>query len=540
MKTNIKFLIIPLFFSLVLVGQNRSSQIEKFVNDYLPANGPGIAILATQNQEVLYENAFGLSNISNGEKIQAEDLFRIGSLTKQFTAAAILKLVKEERIRLQDPIAKHLPDVVMDENIVIKQLLQHTSGLGNQSDVAGFNADSVDLSNYPKNIIQPILNSHLKFSPGADYAYSNLGYILLGYIIERATDMPYELYLKESFFEPLNMNNTGFEYMDGSILANSTGYSAINGKFAAATPLKTKVAYAAGGLVSSLPDLEKWNRAVMTGEVLPLDFIRLIQETGTLPSGKPTGYSFGWQIGNIQGLKTVKHDGIVNGFTSMAIYVPEIDLFVTTLSNCDCFRDVEILTSRITALLAEKPFPAQSIELSKGEIEKFQGKYKNDNAEMIIAAHDNILMYYRAGGEKKALIPVGQNIFQIKGTLEQLVFSIKKNESSYSLRTLNGTTHWKKAGPVMAYNSLSLDDIKPEEYVGKYQVPNAFVFEVTKVDNKLYGQIGNDKKELFCYKPDKFCALYTDASLQFLRDQQGNIVELTLVFDREITAKRIK
>ncbi|MCG2459627.1 serine hydrolase [Flavobacteriaceae bacterium F89] len=539
METNLKFIIITFFFPLVLIGQSRGYEIEKIVNDYLPPNGPGVAIIATQNQKKLYENAFGLSNISNGEKVQADDLFRIGSITKQFTAAAILKLAHEDRLRLEDPIEKYIPNATMAENISIKQLLQHTSGLGNQSDVAAFKVDSIDLNNYPENIIQPILDSPSKFSPGTDYAYSNLGYIILGYIIERVTDMPYEIYLKIAFFQPLGMNYTGFEYIDDNILSNSKGYSLVNGKFEEAVPLNMKIAYSAGGLVSSLQDLDKWNRAVMAGKVLPSSYVGRIQETSTLPNGKATGYSLGWQIGNIQGLKTVRHDGIVNGFTSMAIYVPEADIFVTTLSNCDCFRDIELLASRITALLADRPFPTQSIKLSKDELEKFQGKYNHDNSEMILAAHDSTLMYYRSGGEKKTLIPVDPNSFGIEGTLDQIRFS-KGDKSSYTLRSLSGNTHWERTEIVTAYNFLLLDDKKLEEYVGKYRVPNAFVFDVIKVGDKLYGQIGNDRKEILCYDTDKFCARYTDALLQFSRDQEGKVVKLILTFDRAFTAERME
>ena len=301
-----------------------------------------------------------------------------------------------------------------------------------------------------------------------------------------------------------------------------------------------KIAYAAGALVSNLHDLEKWNRAIMTGEILPLTYVSQLQETSVLPDGKSTGYSFGWQVGNIQGLKTVKHDGIVNGFTSMAIYVPEIDLFVTTLSNCDCFRDIELPASEITALFAEKPFPSQSTELSKNDFEKFQGKYKNGDSEFIIAAHDSILMYYGTGGAKKVLIPVDANNFQIEGSLDQMEFHFEENENTYTLRSLNDVTHWKRTENVDAYHSISLNHSELDEYVDQYQVPNAFIFDVIRIGDKIYGQIGNDRKELICYDTDKFCARYTDALLEFSRDQQGKIVKLTLTQGREITAERIK
>ena len=540
MKSFPNFLVITLIFPLFLFGQNKDNQIDEIIKAYLSPNGAGMAVMVTEDQKVLYEKAFGLSNISTGETMQTDHLFRVGSITKQFTAAAVLKLAYEERLNLEDPIDKHLPNVSLEKKISVKQLLQHTSGLGNQSDVPEFNNDSIDFKNYPRDMIQPILNSSRKFAPGTNYTYSNLGYIILGYIIERASGMSYESYLKKIFFEPLDMNNTGFEYLDDKIIPKSTGYSIVNGKYEEAAPINMKIAYAAGALVSNLQDLEKWNRAMMTGKILPLTYVSQIQETGILSNGKSTGYSFGWQIGNIQGLKTVKHDGIVNGFTSMTIYVPESNIFVTALSNCDCFADIELPASRITALTVGRPFPSQSIELSKNELEKFQGKYSNDDSEMNIAAHDSILMYYRTGGDKRILIPVDVNNFQIEGGLDQVEFHFNESQSTYSLKSLSDITLLKRTEKLNAYNSLELDHLKLDEYIGKYQVPNAFVFEVHRDGDKLYGQIGNDRKEIFCYDTDKFCALNTDALLEFFRDQQGKIVELSLNMGRKFSAERIK
>ena len=532
------FMIITLFSSFLLVGQNKVDQIEEIMSDYLSPNGPGIAILISRDQNLLYENAFGLSDISLGESIRTDHLFRIGSITKQFTAVAILKLAYENKLNLDDPIDRYLSNVTMADTISVKQLLQHTSGLGNQSDMPEFSNESIDLEHYPGNMIQRIVNTDRKFPPGTNYAYSNLGYIILGYIIENVSGMSFEAYLTKMFFNPLDMKHTGFEYVDKHIVPNSKGYSKLGDQYEVAAPIKMKIAYAAGGLVSNLRDLEKWNMAFMTGKILPLRYVSQIQESGILPNGKATGYSLGWQIGNIHGLKTVKHDGIVNGFTSMTIYVPEKSIFITTLSNCDCFSDIENPTSMIAALYLDQAFPSESIELSYKELDKFQGKYINDNSEMIIAAHDSILMYYSLGGEKRMLIPVGVNIFQIEGSLDQIEFHFKELDSTYTFRSLNEISQWKRTKKLNGYSSISLGVEELEEYIGKYQVPNAFLFEVVKDGNKLFGQIGNDRKEIFCYDTDKFCARSTDALLEFYRDGQGKILKLDLNFGRKFTAEK--
>jgi len=533
-------LILLLLFPFLLLGQDKSQQVEKIISDYLSLQGPGTSIIVTKDQQVLYTNSFGLSEVSMNKKIQASDLFRIGSVTKQFTAAAILNLAHNKVISLDDPLDKYFAYDSNNKEISIRQLLQHTSGLGNQSDLPGFNPDSIKTANYPENVVNQILQSSLKFPAGSNYSYSNLGYILLGQIIEKAAKMPFESYLDEVFFQPLNMNNTGFEYRDPSKTPMSKGYSLVAGKHAETKAFKMKIAYSAGGMVSTTNDLAKWNSAIMSGQVLPLAYVKQLQTSSLLPSKKPTGYSLGWQIGNIQGLKTVKHDGIVNGFTSMTIYVPETKLFVAVLSNCDCFRDIEQPASKIAALFMERPFPSQAIDLTEVNLEKFQGKYNNNDAGITIAVHDHNLMYYRRGGSKKELLPVGVNKFQLAGSLDQIEFHLQGSEATYTLTSLNEISHWKRVENVDAYNSLALADSKCEEYVGKYQVPGAFVFEITRIDNSLFGQIGADRKELFCFQADKFSTRETDAELEFSRDQENRVTTLTLHLDRELVATKIE
>ncbi len=539
MKATHFIIVLVLNLSFVLCAQHTEDQIKQVVDSYLPSDGPGLAILATQDQHVLYKSAFGLSNISNETTIKGDDLFRIGSVTKQFTAVAILKLAHQQKLDLEDAISKYIPEIPMDHKITIDQLLNHTSGLGNQNDVAAYNNDQLDLSNYPNSVVPSILESQLKFVPGSAYSYSNLGYILLGEIIERVSGMSYESYLRETFFDPLEMRSTGFEYEQDGIDLEVSGYSAYNGEFKLSTPINTKLAYAAGGLISSLQDLAIWNRAVMSGSILPLAYVEQIQASTILPSGEHIAYSLGWQIGNIQGVKTVKHDGIVNGFTSMVLYIPESNIFVAVLSNCDEYRDIEHVASKIAAILINRPFLQNPIDLSLNDLESFQGKFVSKDLEMSITLHDSILMYYGKGGAKKKLIPLEPNLLQVEGTLDQLKFNWENNESLYTLMTLNDITEWDRVQSLPAYQSVKLDRDDLTQYTGQYQVPNAFVFNVVKLEDKLYGSIGSDQKEISCFEVDRFVAIDTDASLHFLRDEHGEIDKLVLNLDRSITAHKI-
>lgn len=527
-------------FTVNMFGQSQGDQIQKTVSTYLQSNSPGVAVLVTEGEKVLYKEASGLSNVENSTSLSIDHHFRIGSITKQFTAVAILKLVHEKKLRLDASIKDYLPEASMPEEITIQQLLNHTSGLGNQSDIPSFTEDKIDIQHYPEVMIDPILSSTLKFSPGTGYAYSNLGYIVLGSIIENVSGMSYEEYLKKNLLTPLNMQDTGFEYLDDPQFSMSTGHSLIADKYALADPINMKIPYAAGGLVSNLDDLSTWNNAVMSGDVIPMSYVNQLIESQVLPNGKPTGYSMGWQIGNIQGVKSVKHDGIVNGFTSMGIYLPGNDIFVAVLSNCDCYRDIEIAASKVAAIALGVPYPSKGIVVSEKVLEGYQGKYHHQSGDMNIVLHDDVLMYYHKGGQKATLVPTSENKFLIEGSLDQIEFDGAEAKDGYTLITPSRSTNWNKVEPLSGYNTVSLTNTTLDEYVGKYQVPNKFVFEILRVDGVLYGQIGNDRKELFCYGKDKFSAQDTDALLSFSRDASGQVSQVSVGQGIEFTAAKIE
>lgn len=530
---------LALVFPILMHGQSTKDQINKIVSNYVEADGPGMAVLATESGKVIYEHAFGLSNVSTRSMLNTNTVFRIGSITKQFTAMAILKLFQEQKLSLNDPINHYLPIQNPDKTITIQQLLNHTSGLGNQSDIPDFNATDFETINYPDNALEMILNASLRFPPGQDYYYSNLGYILLGKIIEVVSNMRYEDYLRTSFFIPLNMQHTGFEYLDFREPV-CTGYSRHQAKYVEADPINMKIPFAAGGMVSSLSDLALWNEAVMTGSVIPLPLLSIIKEPHQLPNGNSTGYSTGWQIGMLQGLKTIKHDGIVNGFTSMMIYIPEKELFIAAFTNSDSNRDIELPTSKIGAALMNRSFPEQGIDLTKDELDHFQGIYQNKGSEVRVALHDNALMYFTKGGDKIKLIPTAHNLFLLAGSLNQLKFNFEDTLAKFTHLSLDGETTWQFTQPMEGYVTKAIDIPALDSYVGKYQVPGQFVFEVVRIEDKLFGQVGGDKKELICYDTDKFCGKNIDALVDFVRDSAGEVTAVELTLGMKISADKVE
>ena len=540
MKTSLLFSItLFLLFTLHSQGQTTEQHIQAVADNYLSDHSPGIAIIASKGGKTIYKQAFGMSDVANSKALKTDQVFRIGSITKQFTAVAILKLAHERKLSLNDPIQPYLSTEKGGKDITILQLLNHTSGMGNQSDIPSFDPQRKDTDNYPADMMEAILETPLKFPAGTQFAYSNLGYIVLGRIIEKVSGKPYETYLKETFFGPLAMKNTGFEYLKDFSASMSKGHTFRDGQYMDASAINMKMPFSAGALVSTLDDLATWNRAVMQGEVLPSSYIQKISSHSTLQDGTKIPYSMGWYIGNIQGSKTIKHDGIVNGYTAMGIYLPKEDIYLAVLSNCEAYRDIEIPASKIAALLIQNPFPTGNMKLDQDFLESYQGTYQSANKRMNIVLQEKTLVYYSKGGNKIVLEPVGKHKFLISGSLDQIQFKPASEQTGYMLHDLQSITEWKKIAPLKAYQNLTLQPDEQQEYVGRYQVPNTFIFEVLQVDGKMYGQIGNDRKEILCVGEDLFCARDIDALLNFSRNKNGQITTLNLEMGMKMVAQRM-
>ncbi|GAB5555729.1 MAG: hypothetical protein Sapg2KO_53200 [Saprospiraceae bacterium] len=520
-------LLICIVFTTSLWSQDKTAQIDQIIKSYLKPSGPGMAVMATKGDQVVYKKAFGQADLQHSKTLRVDQQFRIGSVTKQFTAIAILKLAHEKQLNLEDSIEKYIPEFSSKKEITIKHLLNHTSGLGNQADIPSFEIEDIN-GDYPKVKMPQIIEAALKFTPGTQYAYSNLGYIVLGYVIEQVSGMSYEAYLNKHFFEALNMENTGFEYLHDFTASMSKGYSFTGKDYTEAESINMEIPYAAGGIVSNLEDLAIWNQSVMKGAVVPMEFVHQLAKANILPHGQATEYSMGWRVGTIQGIQSLKHDGIINGFTSMTIYLPETDVFVVALSNCDQNRNIENPTSKIAAILIDRPFPSKAIELPKETLATYQGQYKNGDHKMNIVLHNDQLVYYQSGSTKARLTPTGKHHFLLEGSLNQLLFDINDETISYNLTSLSPTKTWKKTAPLAAFNSLPLEEQALNEFVGKYQIQNQFVFEVIRKGDKMFGQIGNDRKEIICYDSDTFCSLEMDATIRFKRDEAGLISKVTV------------
>jgi D-alanyl-D-alanine carboxypeptidase len=299
--------------------------------DRVPLAGLAIGI---QYKGESYAQGYGFADVENGKPATAQTVFKIASLTKSFTAAAILRLSEEGKLHLDDPISHFLPGTPeLAKDVQVRHLLNHTSGLPDMSIDAAQAAlpdpfTTAQAIEYYFSTFQA-----LEFEPGETENYNNTGYFLLGVIIERVSGMPYEQYFRRTFFEPLQLSSLS----ECSSQSDVVGYHSIDKQLEAARPSNLKLLGAAGALCGTVGDLLKWLDALTQGKVVrPETWEQMITPT-KLSGGQVVNYGFGLMIEeNSQGPE-ITHDGATAGFNSYFAYYPEHDLSIVLLSNTDGF-----------------------------------------------------------------------------------------------------------------------------------------------------------------------------------------------------------
>lgn len=335
MKTISKLLII-----MLLVFQNAFSQIsEAKIDSLIPskfkAENPGGVFLAVKKGKVLYRKAFGMADLELNIKMKPEFVFEIGSMTKQFTAISVLILAEQGKLKLDDEITKYVPDYPTNGNrITIHHLLTHTSGIKDFTSMKAIkNIAREDLS--PKDLVGFFKNEPIDFKPGEQYKYCNSGYVLLGYIIEIVSGESYEDFITENIFKKAGMQNTFYASHDKIIKNRVSGYRDKEG-LVNANYISFAIPYASGSIMSNVDDLAKWQHALDTNIILGKAFTQKAFTNYKLNNGNYIDYGYGWHLEKVKNKIVREHGGSIFGFKSMGVYVPEEEIYVVGLSNCDC------------------------------------------------------------------------------------------------------------------------------------------------------------------------------------------------------------
>ena len=411
------------------VRRRLAEGFDKIISSEFKVREPGGVALVTRGDRLIYKKAFGMANIELDVPMKPEMVFNIGSLTKQFTAVAVLQLVERGRLSLQDEITKYLPDYpVNGRRITVENLLTHTAGIpGSAPEAMTRLQGRKDLVSLQE-VISTFKDRPLDFAPGSRWGYSNNGYMLLGAIIEKVSGVPYPEYLKQNIFVPAGMTQTLFG--DDQIIvknrAASYVYSRAESRFLNARNDKIETAYSAGAIQSTAGDLSKWYQALNVHKLISEESLGRAQTEYRLPDGRGTHYGYGWFIGSLQGSPLVEHGGNMGGFMSHAIYLPREDVFVVVLYNFRSARLPEFLAGDLAALAINKPFDIREITLDESSLKVYVGVYEEDGVERLISIENGKLYYQRVGANKMQMKPYARDKFFFENTA--VIAEFKRDE----------------------------------------------------------------------------------------------------------------
>jgi CubicO group peptidase (beta-lactamase class C family) len=542
-------LVFGLLFNFVNAQQKTVEQLslefDKIMSEQFKTNETGATVLVARKGQIIYKKAFGMANLELNVPMQVDNVFWLASMGKQFTAVAILQLMEQGKLNVQDEITKFIPDYPTQGNkITIEHLLTHTSGIHNFSGMKDPEKKLV-LDCTPNEVIDFFKNLPMRFTPGTKWEYSNSGYFLLGYIIEKITGKPYAEYLEENIFKPLGMTNSLFANNKRIIKNRVDGYSHGENGFENSRTLNMTHVYAAGAIQSTVADFYKWHQAVHAYKLVKKESMDKAFTRYKLTDGKETDYGYGWRLGYVYESPSIWHGGGIEGFGNTEIYLPNEDVFVIVLTNCDCTYPKDI-ASRLAALASGKTFEYKEMQLENSTLQEYTGLYENYKAQQRIISLSENQLYSQLGRGPKSLLKAYQKdmFFFEDNAMQTIEFSRNKNGEIEKLKTkkLDGNEVWNRTNkPVPDPNGIKVDEKILATYVGEYEIPSIMTFSVTKEQEKLFLQAkGQEKLEMFADTERNFFLKVNDAQLEFIKDDSGKITKAILnQGGRQAEAKKI-
>ena len=414
---------------------NQALRMEQIVQSYVADKQFMGSILVAQNGQVLLDKGYGFANLEWQIPNSSITKFRLGSLTKQFTAAAILLLEERGQLDITDPINKYLLDAPAAWNsITIFNLLTHTSGIPNYTKFPDF-ASMTTKKMTPEQQIELFRNKALEFQPGSNYEYCNSGYVLLGYLIEKISGLSYQDFIVTNIFKPLEMNDSGYDSHSEILLHRASGYESLNG-LRNTDYLDMSVPYAAGSLYSTTQDLLRWQESLFGGEIISSQSLnKMIQPF------KNT-YGLGISIHLFDGHQTITHGGGINGFNTFMLYFPEDKLTIIVLANLIALGFVpQSLGLSIAELVYKKsvvpPSERKEIVLSPEALTQFIGTYTltpmniyytTQTSTLVICLENDSLVAQIANQSKIKLFPESETKFFSKIPDVQIEFFKNKQD----------------------------------------------------------------------------------------------------------------
>lgn len=394
--------------------------MEQVVQTYVADKQFMGSILVAQHGHIILDKGYGYANLEWRIPNTTTTKFRIASLTKQFTAVAILLLEEQGKLKISDFTNKYMPDAPSAwDKVTLFHLLNHTSGIPSYTSFLDFAAFTTSTKT-PEQQIEFFRNKLLNFQPGSNFEYNNSGYVLLGYLIEKISGQSYADFVVNNIFKPLDMDNSGYDSHSKIILHRASGYMVSPNGLCNADYLDMSIPYSAGSLYSTTQDLLLWEQGLFGGKIVsPASLKKMIEPF-------KNDYGFGVRIHSLDGHKSITHAGGTSGFNTKLIYSPDDKLTVIVLANLNALGYVaQDLALKMVALAHGKtvtlPSERKEINVSSETLAQYVGTYKIDPyvgaygltslKQLIISLENGYLVAQETNQPKTQLFPESETNF---------------------------------------------------------------------------------------------------------------------------------
>ncbi|GAA5507487.1 serine hydrolase [Novipirellula caenicola] len=504
-------------------SETPSQKLDQLLAGVDASKLPALSLLVARDGRVLYRRTIGLANLEDSIAATAKTKFRIGSITKQFTAAAILRLVAENKMALDDTLDQFLPSFPRGDEITIHHLLTHTSGIPSFTETQEF-WQRVTSPATEAEVIASFQELPLSFEPGKKYHYNNSAYFLLGHIVAQVSGKSFGDYLQEVFFRPLGMNDTGIHSPDLNLDLEAHGYSLEDDTFKPALNWHMSQVGGAGAMYSTVDDLMLWNEALFGGRVLTPE----LQEKAFTPYQNDYGY--GWLIGKHRGLQTIGHNGGLNGFVSSLIRYPDQNLTIVTLHNASPSIP-EMNPAAVTSKIAEMFLDAEmeppvvhqvDTKVTPEILSRYVGRYDYGAAILVVTLEEGRLFAQLTGQGKAEIFPSSETEFFWKIVDASLAFQVDaEGRCTGGKHTQNGHTMNVDRLPDHVVVKLSTETL--DRYVGLYDYGPA-TMTIRREGDRLLAKLGSQPE--FPILPENETTFHwqvVQASIEFKVDDDGSV-----------------
>jgi len=524
----------------VVVDPSLASVDSMFSATY-PVGGPGAAVLVSRDGRVLMRKAYGSADVELGVPMRPDHVFRLGSITKQFTAVGILMLADEGKLSLDDEITKFFPDYpTHGRRITVEHLLTHTSGIRSYTSIPEWRT-LIRNDVTPTELIAVFRDQPMDFAPGADWRYNNSGFALLGAIIEKLSGQSYADFTRTRFFEPLGMRDTRVETHEALIPRRVRGYAVGPGRaITNADYISLTHPYAAGALVSTVDDLSRWGQAVTAGRLLKPETWRRAHTAYRLADGRSAGYGHGWFLGELAGRPSVEHGGDIDGFSTDGVWIPSEKLQVYVLTNAERgFANPASMSARIAERVLGASGAPAGVALAAAKLDEYVGVYRvSDTERRVVTREGERLFAHRGRAPRQELRALGNDEFVFSATGTRVAFARQGGRvTGMRLRPRIGpeeapsprTEETPESAVAAPTARVTVAPEVLDAYVGEYQLAPGFIITIRREGAGLRGRAtGQNEVTLLPQTETRFALQEVDATIEFERDESGKVTRLQL------------